>query len=394
MPEPRQDETEPANRRRTVGWMNLLSGFFPLDPGEFAELLDAGRHSIVFDRHRARLVLSRARLMAALFAVLTPLWIPLDVLVFPRAAWQPLALGRLAASAAFTALAWYCRRAAALKQAYAALAILFFIPSVFFLFSHAVLWGVPLSPIGATMASGYAFLPFVMVAGLSIFPLTVLELAVFALPLLAVAGIPVVERHAFMMPTFNAVAVLWLLVLVAAVGSLSAVSQLQLLRTLFARSVIDPLTGVFNRRSGEELIALQLALARRHGYPLALAFVDLDDFKQVNDTAGHAAGDRLLEQTAQAWRTALRKSDAILRWGGEEFILLLPYADGPQAEHLVRRLPTLQRPDGKPLTYSIGIAEWSADGIAHWPPLVALADRRMYQAKAAGKARIVACTPG
>ncbi|MDE2090019.1 MAG: GGDEF domain-containing protein, partial [Gammaproteobacteria bacterium] len=278
---------------------------------------------------------------------------------------------------------------------YAALAALFFIPAVFFLFSHAVLWGVPLSRIGATMASGYAFLPFVMVAGLSIFPLTVLELAVLALPLLAVAGIPVAERHAFMMPAFNAMAVLWLLVLVAAVGSLSAVSQLQLLRTLFATSVIDPLTGVFNRGSGAELIALQFALARRHGYPLALAFVDLDDFKQINDTAGHDSGDRLLEQTAQAWRTALRKSDAILRWGGEEFILLLPYADCAQAEHLVRsRLPALQRPDGKPLTYSIGIAEWSADGLTHWQPLVALADQRMYQAKAAGKARIVTCTPG
>ena len=385
-------ETEPGDDMRATGSAGLLRSFFPLHPGEFAELWDAGRHPMVFDRHRARFILSRAQLMATLFSVLTPLWIPLDMLVFPRAAWQPLALGRIIASAAFALLALSCRRATTLKQAYAVLAALFFIPAVFFLFSHSVLWGVSLSRLGATMASGYAFLPFVMVAGLSIFPLTVLELTLLALPLLAIAGIPVLEQNAFMMPTFNAVAVLWLLVLVTAVGSLSAVSQLQLLRTMFASSVIDPLTGVLNRRSGIELIALQFALARRHGYPLAIAFMDLDDFKQVNDSAGHDGGDRLLEQTAQAWRRALRKSDTILRWGGEEFILLLPYTDCAQAERLVRsHLPALKRPDGKPLTYSIGIAEWSSDTQAHWQPLVALADQRMYQAKTTGKARIVAC---
>jgi len=131
------------------------------------------------------------------------------------------------------------------------------------------------------------------------------------------------------------------------------------------------LTGVFNRRSGTELVALQLALARRHRYPLALVFVDLDDFKQVNDTAGHAAGDRLLAQTAQGWHVALRESDAILRWGGEEFILLLPHTDCAQAAQLIRsRSPALRRPDGMPLTYSIGIAEWLADRVTNWHSLV------------------------
>ncbi len=149
------------------------------------------------------------------------------------------------------------------------------------------------------MANGYAFLPFMIMAGLSIFPLTARELSALALPLLVVFAIPVVDHDAFMMPTLDAAAILWLLALVGAVGGLSAISQLQILRSLFATSVIDPLTGALNRGSGNELIALQFALAQRHGYPLTLAFVDLDDFKRVNDTAGHENGDRLLKEAAQ-----------------------------------------------------------------------------------------------
>ena len=120
--------------------------------------------------------------------------------------------------------------------------------------------------------------------------------------------------------------------------------------------------------------------------------MDIDDFKSINDTAGHARGDQVLAQTARAWRAALRKGDAILRWGGDEFIVLLPHTHCAQAEDLVRqRLPALFRPDGTPLTYSIGIVERLADNLTHWESLVALADQRMYEAKVSGKAHIVGC---
>ncbi len=378
-----------------AGWVRFLYGFFPGHPGAVADLLDATQHPTMFRHQRARLILSRTRLMAMLFAILTPLWIPMDVLAFPESIWRPLAWGRIIASAGLVVLAARSRHAARLTQAHRALALLFLIPAALYLFSRAVLAHAPLGPFGTVMANGYAFLPFMMMAGLSIFPLTAQELGTLALPLLMVFAVPVVDHDAFMMPILNAAAMLWLLALVGAVGALSAISQLQILRSLFATSVIDPLTGALNRGSGNELIALQFALARRHDYPLALAFVDLDDFKQVNDSAGHESGDRLLKETAQAWHATLRKSDAIVRWGGEEFVLVLPYADGHRAEHLIRhRLPALPRPDGTPLTFSIGIAEWRADGVTGWQALVALADERMYQAKTLGKNRIVPCAPG
>ncbi len=357
MPKLPQAGTRSADTGRPAGRPHFLASFFPIPPNTLTDLAKTGRHTVMFGHHRAHLILSRVRLMAMLFATLTPLWIPFDVLVFPQSVWRALIFGRLVSNADFLALGLRCRHATTLKTAYVALGALFFIGSALFLFAHAVLAGVSLSRSGATIASSYAFLPFVIMAGLSLFPLTLLELGALALPLLMVFSIPVVERSAFMVPTFDATAILWLLTLVAAVGGLSAVSQLQILHSLFATSVIDPLTGVFNRGSGTELIALQVALAQRQGYPLAIAFLDLDDFKQVNDGAGHESGDKLLKETAQSWRAALRKSDAVLRWGGEEFLLVLPYTDCPCAERLLRhRLPALQRPDGKPLTFSIGIA--------------------------------------
>lgn len=358
--------------------------------GTFLELGDTYEHPLVFDRRRARFIVFRVQMVAALFVGLTPLWIPLDTLVFPRAVWWPLALGRVVVSIALATLAVGCRRVSSLKPAYAALATLFFFPLLFFLFTEFVLRHAPTKWADATEL--YAFLPFVLASGLSLFPLTVLELTGLALPLLAVASLPAIAPHVFLQPPFSAMDELWLLVLVTGVSGLAAVGQLQILLTLFIQSSRDPLTGALNRGSGSDLIELHFSLARRHGYPLALVFLDCDDFKAINDTVGHGRGDQLLTEAVRAWRPALRKGDAILRWGGEEFIVLLPHASCTQAEDLVRRrLPTLPRPDGTPLTYSIGIAEYSADGLTHWESLVALADQRMYEAKASGKARIVGC---
>jgi len=231
-----QSPPSPQTNKRVMSWTHPLSYFFAMEPGEVACVVNTDQHSVIFERQRALFILLRIRLMATLFAGLTPLWIPVDILTFPPAVWHHIALLRMGATAAFAALAWYTVRAATLKQGYLALTVLFALPLVFYLLSHAVLFGVPLSPIGTIIASSYAFLPFVLVAGISIFPLTVKESAALMLPLLAITAIPLITRHAFMMPNFEGVAVLWLLALVAAVGSLSAVSHLQLMHTQFAQT--------------------------------------------------------------------------------------------------------------------------------------------------------------
>lgn len=222
-----QERGDRSGFEMPIGWMRFLRSFSVRGSDQIADLLNTGQHSSVFSERRARLVLSRARLFSILFAVLTPLCIPVDALVFPPAVWPFLALARLAASVAFASVVFYCSRVTSLKQAYVALAALFSIPSAFFLISHALLWNAPLSGIGAVMGGGYAYLPFVQVAGLAIFPLTILEATAFLMPLLAIASIPVIEHHTFIVATFNVFAVLWLLALVAAAAAVSAVSQLE-----------------------------------------------------------------------------------------------------------------------------------------------------------------------
>jgi diguanylate cyclase (GGDEF)-like protein len=134
---------------------------------------------------------------------------------------------------------------------------------------------------------------------------------------------------------------------------------------------------------------------RRHRRPLTLAYVDLDDFKQVNDRLGHAAGDAALRLAADTMRQHLRGTDALGRLGGDEFAVLLPEADAAGAQMVIARLRDRlrerMRKEGLPITFSFGVLTClkpppSVDG------LVQLADEQMYVAKNSGKNAIQAAT--
>jgi diguanylate cyclase (GGDEF)-like protein/PAS domain S-box-containing protein len=146
----------------------------------------------------------------------------------------------------------------------------------------------------------------------------------------------------------------------------------------------DALTGLPNRRVWEEDLARELARAARHGGTLCLVMLDLDRFKAFNDAHGHPAGDRLLAETAAAWRAILRETDTLARYGGEEFAALLPHSEHAGAVAVVERLLA-----GVPLgqTTSAGIAVW--DGQESAEALLARADAALYEAKNAGRARAV-----
>ncbi len=156
----------------------------------------------------------------------------------------------------------------------------------------------------------------------------------------------------------------------------------------------DALTHLPNRRSMQEAIEREIAHATRHSLPLAVLIVDLDHFKAVNDTLGHDAGDAVLRSTANALRTAIRTSDVVGRWGGEEFLLLLPHTDLTAAFLVAERIRgavatpvTASRGRTVSVTASIGLAVLSdADSRA----LVDAADAALYDAKAAGRDRTVA----
>ena len=164
-------------------------------------------------------------------------------------------------------------------------------------------------------------------------------------------------------------------------------------RRYWRDSVHDSLTGLVNRRYAEKRLEEALAAARRSGQELVLALMDVDRFKQINDVYGHAAGDRVLRTIAGALRHAFRSSDVLSRFGGDEFFILFPESD-PSAtlDRLAQFHATLSISDPVPTTISIGVATWPADGDGA-DELFAAADKRLYQAKEAGRARIVLPPP-
>jgi diguanylate cyclase (GGDEF)-like protein/PAS domain S-box-containing protein len=145
----------------------------------------------------------------------------------------------------------------------------------------------------------------------------------------------------------------------------------------------DALTGLPNRRSLDEQLPREMARARRHSTPLCLAIIDIDFFKAYNDAHGHLAGDGMLRDCAEAWDSELRGEDTIVRYGGEEFLVLLP-ASLDQAADTVERLRAVT-PDGQ--TCSAGLACWDLEESAE--DLLERADVALYAAKNDGRDRLV-----
>jgi diguanylate cyclase (GGDEF)-like protein len=155
-------------------------------------------------------------------------------------------------------------------------------------------------------------------------------------------------------------------------------------------AAVDPLTGLRNRRAIEEHLHDALSTARRHGLPLSLLVIDLDHFKTFNDRLGHRSGDAVLAHAARVLDGALRTEDAIGRWGGEEFLVVLPGTDEQGAVRATERIraalaadqPEEAQAHGLPVTVTIGVAEWHQEEMGE---LVSRADRALYGGKAAGR---------
>jgi len=156
----------------------------------------------------------------------------------------------------------------------------------------------------------------------------------------------------------------------------------------------DDLTGLVNRRHMQELMQLEHQRGVRSGHPFCVAVIDLDHFKRINDTHGHATGDEVLRSFAREALAAIRVSDVLARWGGEEFLLLLSDTRGPLArlgvERLRERTASLRmKLSDAPLgfTLSAGVTEHLAgESLAD---TIARADQALYAAKAAGRNKVV-----
>jgi diguanylate cyclase (GGDEF)-like protein len=164
------------------------------------------------------------------------------------------------------------------------------------------------------------------------------------------------------------------------------------LKRLELNAVTDPLTGLHNRRLFAETFEKELNRARRYGQPLGLVTLDLHRFKEVNDKHGHPRGDDVLRAAAATLKKALRTSDSAFRIGGDEFALLLPQTDSPQALALCRRVETVFAEMLQPLQLSVTVG--MDHGVAIFPQdaeqaeqLIRIADERLYRLKQANHSR-------
>ena len=167
-------------------------------------------------------------------------------------------------------------------------------------------------------------------------------------------------------------------------------------RKMVKQAAEDPLTGLYNRRMFEERLSHEFERAKRYGRTLSLMMIDIDDFKVVNDRYGHQWGDAVLSEIAHILKEKTRKSDILVRYGGDEFTLMLPevsIAAALQTADKLRReiKAAIFRPDSEPsfsLTVSIGVSSTSADNYRDGQAVLNDADAALYRAKRNGKDRV------
>lgn len=357
---------------------------------QLRELFTSSQHGLPISRHRAALIQSRVYFFSVIFAILVPAWSVLDAVFLPDALWRELLAIRLASGVVFALVAWQSRKEPGLGRARLLLAAMLAVTPLFHLASAHWLQAYPLDGMARVVAELYGLLPFVIVAGLTLFPLTLVEFVAYAVPmfLVTLSGVDFSDPAA--VP--HAVATLWLFSLLLGVALFSALNQLRYMLSQVNRASYDALTGALTRRAGIDVLDLQFRLASMSGTSLSLLFFDLDHFKSINDSYGHDTGDRVLKTATQQIGKLVRKGDSVIRWGGEEFVVVLPTADAREANDVVTRIMLGglgERPDGQPVTASIGVSEINADTPDDWKGQVELADARMYEAKTGGRARSV-----
>lgn len=188
-------------------------------------------------------------------------------------------------------------------------------------------------------------------------------------------------------------AIYWLLLSLSFELTLAGLVIVRLLGQLSHTARHDALTGLLNRRAIEEILLQETARATRSGRGFAVAMIDLDHFKGINDRFGHAAGDEVLQSMATALHARLRTSDTLARWGGEEFLVLLPGTDpeaaarvGEQLRAVAADTPLLRDGETIRVTLCVGVAGWA--GEADPSMVVDRADDALYRAKREGRDRV------
>jgi len=355
-----------------------------------ADLSSNKLHSRDFNGSRSEYIYMRLRLLSLLFALLAILWIPIDVFFTPNAVLGKILGLRLSYSGLYLILGLWSAQPQNLSYSRFRLAFFVLIPCVFYISSrmifneHAELQGALI---------GYSFLPYITVVLLAIFPLTFREGIVLSL----IVGISFVftEHHFGNLQSLSSLGDIWLLTLLAGISVWAQLSQLLMLLRLYREASRDALTGLVNRAVLNKWMDPEINRVRENGQALSAMLIDLDFFKRVNDTYGHLTGDQVLMGFSALLKAQLAGFNLIGRYGGEEFLAILPEKNAAAAAELADRIrqrchnQKTEATNGEIVSYtvSIGVSELHDDDTSS--TLIDRADKGLYAAKMQGRDRVI-----
>ena len=374
----------PENGVSWIGRMAPYWAHFRLD-----DIISTRYHSNDFVETRAEYIAMRLRFMAFFFAIAIPLWIPIDFVTLRPEHFPAIALARSMLAAFLLLIAVLTLRKLSSRQTDALLSLTIIAPIAFYVASIFILN----QPVAETPPVGYSFMPGLMAAMLGLFPLTLaFGILLSAAIVLAQLGITAYLGPLISLDTLDK---LWVLLMFIGVSLWIQTGQLLMLMKLYRESTQDPLTGLINRRVLMKRLATEITRSNEEQRPFCLLMFDLDRFKRINDNYGHLTGDKVLKETAQILKNGLRDHDIIARFGGEEFVAVLPNVTSEGALEVAERIrqnchdTRVSAPNDEviQLSTSVGVTQYET-GEAIEATLERV-DECLYAAKEQGRNRVI-----
>lgn len=363
-------------------WRNRFKNTYSETTDQAIRFISPHEHGWILAGRRAQEITRRLFLIVFCFAICTPLWLIIDAVSLSTEDFLEIAVLRLLVSGVFAFIAWKIKAGtASWSKIWISLLSLSVGLSIFHIGAAIILDGSISSPV---IARSYEFLPFILIAGLAMLPLTILESLFVAFPAAVAMVVAGMIRHGI--SAFETIGDMWLFTILTIASIATSLLHFKFLDALSRQAIRDSISGAFSRASGEELIDLQFLLSARASTPLSIAYVDIENFKEKNNRIGRAKCDEILASVAKKLVSDFRKSDMVIRWGGDEMLLIMPNTKVDGAKLAIDRILAegFENSIGEKVEVSAGIAERITDDVSNWVELISLAEKRSEAASSMG----------
>ena len=376
--------TEAAHKRSLLGCFKPFFHLFNLH-----DIFSAGNHSKDFIETRAEFIAFRMRFMTAFYIISVPLWIPIDYLLLSHEHYAAMIIPRLSLAAVLFPIGLFSLRKLTSTQVHIILVLNIIAAGMLYAASLLILN----QGTAENLHAGYTLMPYMMISMLGIFPLTLdWGLALIAIVVGIYLGLTVLLGQLMTADTANFI---WVLFVLSGISLWVQSSQLLMLMRLYRESTQDPLTGMINRRVLMKQLKSEVEHFEHSNQSFCIQMYDLDRFKRINDNYGHLIGDKVLQTAANLIQKGLRKHDIVARFGGEEFVAVLPDCRSADAVSIAERIRQncydiqVSAPNGEKiqLSTSVGVTEYEK-GEAIEITLNRV-DELLYKAKELGRNRVV-----